>query len=256
MATRHWSRRIVTPTALLVFVLAALLVAAIIFPGVLKHPLCLLLVGLVFSAYLVPRWQNRQWELQIKTSLVAEMSECVMKFVTELEHYHPLAQVGGMRPAPDGTDSSSGLADGNLRTIMLPGANEVLKQSYRNFDISRCIIGTKLEVYYPDVCGKITIHQDWQEFAETLIALYKLHSPGDAFSAQFSDRLRTTLSKLGKDEGRKAEQRAKDRHLEVDARWGRMEQCLLAEKHRIITEVRETHVKVSQKDYPGVGAWR
>ena len=255
MATRHWWRRIDSPTALLVFALAALLVAAIIFPS--EHPLFLLLIGLVFSAYLVPRWQNRQWELQIKTSLVAEMSECVMKFVTELEHYHPLAQVGGMRPAPDATDSSSGLADSNLGTMMLPEASEALKQSYRNFDISRCIIGTKLEVYYPDVCGKITIHRDWQRFAETLIAFYKLDSLGGVNFADFDPRLKTTLSKLDKDETCKAKNRAKERRLEVDERWGKMEQCLLAEKHRIITEVCETHVKVSrQKNYPRGGALR
>ena len=210
----------------------------------LKHPLFLLLVGLVFSAYLVPRgakhWQTRQWELQIQTGLVAEMSECVMAFVAELEHCHPLAKVERTRPIADTPGSLSGLADVDSRRTLPQKPSEVLTQSYRNFDVCRCAIGTKLEVYYPDVCGETTIHRDWQNFADTLIELYNLHRLDGACFTEFADRLRTTLGKLGEPEKRRAEARAEERKLVVDVRWGIPEQCLLAEKHRIITEVLAT----------------
>ena len=214
---------------------------------VLKHPLFLLLVGLVFSAYLVPRaakrWQNRQWELGIQTSLVAEMSDCVMSFVTELEHCHPLAQAVGVRGAADGSSSLSRLTSRLFQGHDAAGASEVLTQSYRQFDIHRCVIGTKLEVYYPDASDENNIHQDWQILTESLIDLYRLDSREGVCCAAFADRLRRKLVNLGEFEKCQAAARAEERNHDVDARWGNPEQLLLAEKRRIITEVRATRVK-------------
>ena len=167
---------------------------------------------------------------KFETGLVAEMSECVMAFVAELGHCHPLAKVERTRPIADTPGSLSGLADVGSRRTLPQKPSEVLTQSYRNFDVCRCAIGTKLEVYYPDVCGKTTIHRDWQNFADTLIELYNLHRLDGACFTEFADRLRTTLGKLGEPEKRRAEARAEERKLVVDVRWGIPEQCLLSRK--------------------------
>ena len=213
---------------------------------ILKHPLVLLLVGLAFSAGFVPweakRWQNRQRELETKTSLVAEMSECVMKFVAELEYCLPLAQAVEARPTTDASSSLSLFSRHRFHGHDAAGVNEVLKRIYREFDVCRCVIGTKLEVYYPGVSSKESIHQDWQILAESLIELYKLDS-SDGACAEFTDRLRTTLVKLAEPEKFRAAARAEERKHVVDARWGKPEQLLLAEKHRIITEVLATDVE-------------
>jgi hypothetical protein len=50
-------------------------------PGLLVHPLLLLIVGALLSSWLIPsitqRWQNHQKELEIKTNLASQISESV-----------------------------------------------------------------------------------------------------------------------------------------------------------------------------------
>src|SRR5215207_8776119 len=59
----------------------------------LRHPLVTLLVGAALTGLVVPRitrqWQLRQKRLEVKTVLVAELSELVMRFLMAVQFVHP-----------------------------------------------------------------------------------------------------------------------------------------------------------------------
>src|SRR5829696_1273222 len=58
----------------------------------LRHPLVTLLVGAALTGLVVPRitrqWQLRQKRLEVKTALVAELSELVMRFLMAVQFVH------------------------------------------------------------------------------------------------------------------------------------------------------------------------
>jgi hypothetical protein len=115
-----------------------------------------------------------------------------------------------------------------------------IDQSYRKFDVRRCVIGTKLEVYYPKAREDITISSDWQRFTDLLIEFYRrLDDHQEGSLGHFEERVNDALV-LSAVDRREAAAVADARRDIVPADWGVPEQLLLAEKLRLITAVRET----------------
>jgi hypothetical protein len=129
----------------------------------LGHPMLLLLVGAAFSTLLPRHWQRKQKQSSIRTNLVADMSECVMEFVTDLRNYYKLGRGGESRGTADSPEPQ---AD---HQILSKGD---LKKSYREFDVRNCVIHTKLEIYYPEHAKGVDIPTEWKNFADSLIVFY------------------------------------------------------------------------------------
>jgi hypothetical protein len=214
----------------------------------------LLLVGVAFSAGFVPwitrYWQNKQRALDIRTDLVADMSKCVMRFVAQLEHLH--------------SPRESGQAPAALRSSESGQSNDILTQCYSEFHVKRCIIGTKLEVYYPKEVHGEKISKAWTNFADLLTRLYEFNCHNNhrcaGFEAEllckFEKRLNTDLSKLGAREKSDAINVAELHADVVCMDWGKPEQLLLAEKARLIRTVLRTHVSLSSRPRWLPSMWR
>jgi hypothetical protein len=214
---------------------------------VLTHPLFVLLVGVAFSAGLVPwvtrRWQDKQRALDIRTGLVAEMSDCVMKFVAKLEHFHSPHQ---------STQGSAALGSSECQA-----RSDALPQCYSKFHVARCIIGTKLEVYYPEKVKGEEISRAWKDLADWLTRLYHLSCRDDnkcnVFKGELLDIRLCRLREREKLDAIKAAERPERIVNEV---WGRPEQLLLAEKARLIRAVLRTHVSLSGRPRRFHSTWR
>jgi hypothetical protein len=204
---------------------------------VLRHPLFLLLVGVVFSAGFVPwvtrHWQNEQRALDIRTGLVAEMSACVMQFVAHLEHFHSRHQPG---PPPAVSDNSK-----------CPGLDDTLIPCYREFHVVSCIIGTKLEVYYPMKAGGERISAAWRYLADSLLELSTFKCHDTQSCVKLETELNGKLYNLKDNEKNDAIDTARHQPR-VDESWGRPEQLLLAEKARLIRTVLRT--RISPQSHP------
>ena len=159
-----------------------------------------------------------------------------MQFVAELEYFHSLPRSGQASAAPDGSQRA------------LP--NDTLTRSYREFDVLRCVIGTKLEVYYPEVVNDTRISVAWNIFAELLIDFYKrnFHTKDDY--VRFEVRLHKELCNLTDDEKTEAAAIAKERAQVVDERWEELVQLLLAEKARLIRTVLRTRMSPAPPPMP------
>jgi hypothetical protein len=192
--------------------------------SLLRHPFALLLAGALFSAVIVPRltrqWQNEQKELEVRTGLVSEMSETVMRFVTILEHVHVQRHLVASRD-PD-------------RVAAASDAMDKLVHAFQSFDVSRSVVGTKLEAYLPDGTAR-----GWTTFSERLIDLYRLERVPDADYPGAVLDLADRLKDLPDYDERRldADERARQRDAYVDVEWGTLELLLLAEKLRLIRVV-------------------
>ena len=122
---------------------------------ILEHPLFLLLVSAVFTGLFLPwitrRWQLWQKELELKTELVAEISEVVMSAAMDAE----LAQESSIN-----ADAKSG------------GRTHI--DAYRDLKVDSCIIGSKLHAYFPDESREENeIHKKWKRFSDELVDYFK-----------------------------------------------------------------------------------
>src|SRR5512133_985695 len=105
---------------------------------IFEHPLFIAFVGLAFSLgfgpWLARRWQDHQRDREIRTDLVSDMSRCIMSLVAILERQHP----GSARKETLAKQSRTEKGD-----------SDETANSIAAFDVDRCVIGTKLETYFP-----------------------------------------------------------------------------------------------------------
>lgn len=113
----------------------------------LSHPLLLLLVGAIISSYLIPaltrRWQDHQKELELRTTLVGEISESVMRMIMAIQFV-----VAG---APSRTQ-------------------EDFDQAFLKWSVDSSVIGSKLWAYFP----KTNIPTDWETYTNLVSEFYGL----------------------------------------------------------------------------------
>jgi hypothetical protein len=208
---------------------------------ILKQPLFLAIVGFAFTVGFAPwlarRWQDSQREREVRSGLVADMSKCIMSLVAVLERHHPgtraamatsrSAIVGSARE--HGGESDTGTeSDKELANAMLA------------FDIDRCIIGTKLETYFPDH----SLAQRWTTFADEL-TLFCAGVPSDHFEYRL---YRNSPGELVEERKRVAKAAARARGEWVEVRWGEGEQVFLAQKLALLASVRSD--RMTQQRYP------
>jgi hypothetical protein len=118
----------------------------------LSHPLTLLLVGALVTSVLVPRftrqWQNRDKELDVKTTLVADISESVTDFVLAVQ-FAELASV------------SQSQAD--------------FDRAYRQWEVDSAAIESKLQAYFP----RADIAEQWRRYSLLVTDFYRLSGVSD-----------------------------------------------------------------------------
>lgn len=116
------------------------------------HPLVLLLVGVLVTSVLVPRftrqWQNRDKELDVKTTLVADISESVTDFVLAVQ-FAELASV------------SQSQAD--------------FDRAYRQWEVDSAAIESKLQAYFP----RSDIPEEWRRYSLVVSDFYALSGVSD-----------------------------------------------------------------------------
>jgi hypothetical protein len=109
--------------------------------------------GAALSGVLIPlfmrRWQNRQKELELKASLVSEMSQSIMTMLVAIRSFHQ-----------SGAD---------------PDKTRELEQVSREWQIQNAITGTKLKAYFPAKDDK-DISDTWRVFADIVTEFAFLHS--------------------------------------------------------------------------------
>jgi hypothetical protein len=192
-----------------------------VFLVLLRHPLFLLVVGGIFSTLLSRWWQTRQKELETRTELVSDIAESVMTFDRQLRKERralyscAVAEEGGKEDPND-------------------EAHESIESHRITFDISRCIIHTKLEAYFPE---RPRIANDWTGLADGFLTLS--HCLDDRTAVGFSEAERDRLAQLASREMLwRAQGKASERGAEVGPEWAEIEELLLAEKVRLIEAVR------------------
>lgn len=111
----------------------------------LKHPLSLLLIGAILSSYLIPswtrQWQNQQAELSAKIELLNSIDKASTQMIMAIQYVRVRAQ-------------SQSQAD--------------YDNAYRQWQIDKQVIRSKLEAYYPG--SKLVAH--WNQFSERLDKFY------------------------------------------------------------------------------------
>jgi hypothetical protein len=107
------------------------------------------------------------------------------------------------------------------------------------FDVSRCIIHTKLEAYFS---ARAWMAMDWTGVAEGFLSLS--HCVDDPTTGAFSAADRARLARLvSRESQRRAQSRASERRAEVGWEWAEIEELLLAEKVRLIDAVRSESMR-------------
>src|SRR5688572_11993187 len=106
--------------------------------ALLRHPLTALLVGAALTGLIVPRitrqWQLRQKRLEVKTALVAELSELVMRFLMAIQFVH-------------------------VRAASF--SQESFDDAYREWEVRSAVFGTKLQAYLPTH----DLPAEWSQFS-------------------------------------------------------------------------------------------
>jgi len=126
---------------------------------ILKHPLFLLFVSAVISGIFIPwflrRRQYKQKELELKTEIVSDITEAVMKtfmtaYLFNTRRKEMQQSVGKESPQKE------------------------LYKAYKEWKVQGCIIGTKLHAYFPkEEIGDEQIHKKWDRFKDALSELYE-----------------------------------------------------------------------------------
>ena len=125
----------------------------------LSHPLVLIAAGALISSYLLPsltrQWQNHERELDIKASLVQEMSETAAEFVVAVKTY-----------------AYHGFGSGRSEAEL----NRDLSAARAKFDTKQSEIAAKLQAYFPET----TLAEDWNRHADRLVSFFDTISSGDS----------------------------------------------------------------------------
>jgi len=143
--------------------------------GVLRHPLFLLLVGALVTGLGVPaitrNWQQRQKRLEVKTALVTDISEVVMRFMLAIQ-----------------------FVEMSVRTF----DQSRFDDAYRDWEVGSAILGTKLQAYM----AATTLPRRWTEFSRAVTVFYAILGTDAEHRPALVDRLRTMLaSQLGDQDG-------------------------------------------------------
>src|SRR5205085_3830762 len=112
---------------------------------VLAHPLLLLIVGAAVSSYLVPSltrsWQDHQKELEVKVSLVDQISKTVAEFIIAV-------QLAAFRS--------------DIQT------QEEFDEAYKDWEVAKPTIIGRLRAYFPNS----PLLDEWKELALGVTDLY------------------------------------------------------------------------------------
>jgi hypothetical protein len=130
----------------------------------LNHPLIVTLIGVAIAGVLVPyfarRWQDRQKALDVRVTLITDMSQASMGLMARFETVLNLAE---------SADDSGGLGR----------AWDDLKAERQKFEVREAVIGTKLEAYLKSPA----IAQRWDKLAEAMTGLVELRGSDAAHDA-------------------------------------------------------------------------
>jgi hypothetical protein len=169
----------------------------------LSHPLLLIVAGAVISSYLLPsltrQWQNHEKELEVKTTLVQEMSETTADFVVALKQ----STFGGFGEQQKGTTQA-----------------HALNVAWRAFDRRQTVIAAKLRSYFPGS----DLGKEWKSYADALGSfLYFLQSTNENFKAKHSAKVERYLGDEGALDALAAKEATAyevlDAFLAVEKRW-------------------------------------
>jgi hypothetical protein len=128
----------------------------------LSHPLFLIVAGAVLSSYLLPsltrQWQNHEKELEVRTTLVQEMSETTADFVVAIKQ----STFGGFG------EEQAGAAQARALNV-----------AWRAFDRRQTVIAAKLRSYFPES----GLGDEWKRYAGALVSfLYFLKGENEKFT--------------------------------------------------------------------------
>jgi len=111
-----------------------------------------LLSGLIIP-FITKNWQDRQKSLEIRTTLVSEISNAVMEFFMSIQFVH-------IRKETPRTSLTS-----------VPSHEQAeFDQAYKAWEVKSAVIGTKLQAYFP----KSDIPKTWTAFADVMTGFYAL----------------------------------------------------------------------------------
>ena len=171
---------------------------------VLTHPLILLLVGAVLTGILFP-WLSRQSQerkqaLDLKTSLVSEMTESVVSL---------LSRVAAVRVLQSWLPSSQAKLD---------AAVDEMNADYFRFRSTGSVIGVKLSAYFPE--SEVTA--EWQELNELVLEVYALEGIHD------EDRRKATQVRIrGRLQERYPDLLIADDWGEITEKWAQVQDALM-----------------------------
>ncbi len=134
--------------------------------------------ALALLAIWIPhKWQNRQRDSEIKTDLVAEISELVMRTVAA--RYNPY----DIRPTKD--DHSR---------------EDELNRIYEKWSVDTCVTHSKLHAYFPhSKKGDESIHERWKHFSQDLSLYYQDSRDTNKVSADQWEHLLTEKARIIED---------------------------------------------------------
>ncbi len=140
------------------------------------HPFVLLVIGALLTGLFVPfitrRWQDRQKELELKTNLVADMSQSVHTFTMTLLFE------GRRRRLHSAVETSEPL----IRRTELEAA-------YQDWRVRSAVIGAKLEAYFRDA----SLRDEWSSFTRAVNDFYRLEDTDAKGQEELYERLWGTL---------------------------------------------------------------
>lgn len=184
--------------------------------SILRHPLTLLVAGAILSGLVIPwltrQWQYRQKSLEIRTALLAEISEAVMEFMMAVQFVHLGKQ---------NRSSSSGL--------VRPEEQAEFDSAYKAWEVKSAIIGTKLQAYFP----RSVIPENWTKFADTVTRFYALEGIRES-------RLPAAMTELA----RQIPGIAGDQ-LNQSVTWAQMRQSILKWKADMLATVLQAKVRLA-----------
>ena len=108
----------------------------------------------ILAPWIAKRWQDKQKELEIKTGFVSEISDAVMKTVMTI-------------------DLATNQSNDSQRKVTPDNINEELYDAYKEWEVTRCIIGSKIHAYFPKILEK------WETFSKRVTKYYECKWDGE-----------------------------------------------------------------------------
>jgi hypothetical protein len=195
---------------------------------ILTHPFFLLVVGGLITGGLFPllarQWQDQKQLLEVKASLVAEMSESVTAFLT---------RIGTVRvyrswlPPPELREEQPEQAESVEKRYR--EAFDEMNERYYAFQLTSAVIGVKLRVFFP-AAG---IEERWRGLAELVSNVYALEGifPPER-RRRWQEQVREKLLEL-----RGADERIAPEWGEDNERWAAVQSALLDVQSGLIGDI-------------------